>query len=105
MQRLTPLIGGGKQATQDSLLKQVRHVDVEAPTTTRFINVFTVEHVAYGQLLRGLEFLDADNKLIARSGRTDEDTRLTRFEVRENEKLVGFNSYQLSNFDGCHFDV
>ena len=90
MQRLTPLIGGDKQHAQNSLLVQVKHVDAEAPAQTRYINVFTVEHVAYGQLLRGLEFLDADNKLIARSGRTDEDTRLTRFEVRENEKLVGF---------------
>ena len=39
-----------------------------APSTTKVVYISTVDHISYGQLLKGMEFYDAKGDLIAKAG-------------------------------------
>jgi hypothetical protein len=58
MIRETPYIGG--KATKHPDCEKKLMIDNDAPSTTRYIHVYTQEHITYGQLLTGLEFKDKD---------------------------------------------
>lgn len=101
MHRETGLIALPKQHPETTLHE---YKELELPSSTRFIHCYTIEHIAYGHLLSGLEFIDSDNNLIARTGSTL-DCRLSRHEIKPHEKLVGFRAWCLPNFRSVHYDV
>lgn len=74
--KVTPYIGGKNHENKNVI--QQEFVLSTAPASTKYIHCYTIEHISYGQLLKGLEFRDKDHQLIARSG-TSIDCRLTRF--------------------------